>query len=63
MGIPVGPGTLYILVFADDQVLVASDEDSSYMFGKLQEVHNKSRLTINAKKPQYMLVGERNGHV
>lgn len=41
MGIPVGQELLYTLLFADNQVLIASDrEDSSYTF-RLHEEYTK----------------------
>ena len=59
MGIPVGKDTLYTLLFADDQVLIAGDrDDSSYMFRKLHEEYSKWGLTINTKKTEYMVVGD-----
>ncbi|XP_030753978.1 uncharacterized protein LOC115880821 [Sitophilus oryzae] len=59
MGIPVGKDTLYTLLFANDQVLIARDrDDSSYMFRKLHEEYSKWGLTINTKKTEYMVVGD-----
>lgn len=59
MGIPVGEETLYTLLFADDQVIIASDEDdSSYMVRHLQEEYQKWGLTINTSKTEYLVVGE-----
>ncbi|XP_030768112.1 uncharacterized protein LOC115891711 [Sitophilus oryzae] len=58
-GLPVGKDTLYTLLFADDQVLIAVDrDDSSYMFRKLHEEYSKWGLTINSKKTEYMVVGD-----
>ena len=58
MGILIGDDTLYSLLFADDQVLVAADaDDSSYMLRKLFEEYDKWGLTVNTKKTEYMIVG------
>lgn len=59
MGIQTGQETLFTLLFADDQVLIAGDQDdSSYMFRKLQTEYEKWGLTINLKKTEYMVVGD-----
>jgi len=59
MGIPIGDETLYTLLFADDQVVIAGDrDDSSYMFRKLEEEYEKWGLTISHKKTEYMVAGE-----
>lgn len=61
MGLPIGDTVLHTLLFADDQVIIAGDEDdAAYMFRKLQEEYNKWGLTINIKKTEYMVAGE--GH-
>jgi hypothetical protein len=42
MGTPIGEQTLYTLLFADDQVIVAADaEDVSFMTRKLKEEFTK----------------------
>ena len=42
MGIPIDDEVLYTLLFADDQVLLATDRDDiSYMLRKLKEEYNK----------------------
>lgn len=47
LGILVGDETLYILLFADDQIIITADEDESlYMFRRLQEDYQKCGLKI-----------------
>jgi hypothetical protein len=54
MGIPIGEQTLYTLLFADDQVIVAADaEDVSYMTRKLKQKFTKWGLEINMSKTKY----------
>ena len=51
MGIPIDDEVLYILLFADGQVLLAMDRDDlSYRLRKLKEEYNKWVLTINTPK-------------
>lgn len=58
MGLRVGDEILYSLYFADDQVVVAEDEDDlGYMIRKLQEEYEKAGLTMNMSKCEYLLVG------
>jgi hypothetical protein len=58
MGIPIGEQTLYTLLFADDQVIVAADaEDVSYMTRKLEEEFTKWGLEINMNKTKYLAIG------
>lgn len=60
MGIQIHDKTLFTLFFADDQVVVAADEmDSNYMMRKLVEEYKNWGLTINIKKTEYLVVGER----
>lgn len=59
MGITIGDETLYTLLFADDQVIIAEDaDDSNYMLRKLQEEYEKWGLILNTKKTEYMVVGD-----
>ena len=61
MGIPVRNSHLYTLCFADDQVVIAQDEDDmSYMVRKLQEEYIKAGLEINLKKTEYLAITEDN---
>lgn len=55
MGVPVRNEHLYTLSFADDQVVIAQDEeDLSFMIRKLQEAYTKAGLEINFKKTEYL---------
>lgn len=59
MGLPIGDEVIHTLLFADDQVLIAGDEDdAAYMFRKLQDEYRRWGLTINIKKTVYMVVGD-----
>lgn len=59
MGIPLRNEHLYTLCFADDQVVMAQDEeDLSYMLRKLNEEYEKVGLEINLKKTMYMTTEE-----
>ena len=49
--------SLYTLCFADDQVVIAQDEeDLSYMVRKLNEEYTKMGLEINIKKTEYLAI-------
>lgn len=62
MGIQIGDSKLYTLLFADDQIVIAEDEDdASYMTRKLKEEFLKWGLTINMDKTKYLIV-EGDGH-
>lgn len=62
MGVKMEDGTIYSLLFADDQVILAEDEeDVSYMFRKLVEEYEKWGLEINLQKTEYMVIGAQ-GH-
>jgi hypothetical protein len=56
MGLPINQDYhLYILLFADDQVIVAQDtEDAEYMLRKLVEEYMKLGLQINFWKTEYL---------
>ncbi|KAL3286212.1 hypothetical protein HHI36_000723 [Cryptolaemus montrouzieri] len=59
MGISIGDITLYTLLFADYQVIVAGDrDDAAYMLRKLEKRTNKWGTTINIKKTAIMVVGD-----
>lgn len=59
MGQEIGENTIYTLVFADDQLLIADDyEDMEYMIRKLKEEYNKWGLKINSDKSYYLIVGD-----
>jgi len=59
MGIPVRDSFLYTLSFADDQVVMAQDEeDLSFMVRKLEEEYTKNGLEINLKKTEYLATTE-----
>jgi len=58
MGISIGADFLYTLMYADDQVILANDEeDINYMTRKLIEEYEKWGLDINVSKTKYMVVG------
>src|SRR5215510_2607107 len=58
MGIPINDKFLYTLLFADDQVVVAMDEqDSSYMIRILHEQYKKWGLDINYEKMEQLIIG------
>lgn len=59
MGIPIRNEHLYTLSFADDQVVIAQDEeDLSYMVRKLKEEYSKVGLQINFDKTEYLTTEE-----
>jgi hypothetical protein len=59
MGIPIGDNTIYMLHFADDQLIIAQDlDDIEYLKRKLVEEYKKWRLEINLNKTHYMCVGQ-----
>ena len=58
MGIPINDKFLYTLLFADDQVVVAMDEqDSNYMTRKLHEQYKNWGLDINYVKTEQLIIG------
>ena len=60
MGIAIGSTCLYTLLFADDQVLIANDEDDiAYMTRKLIEEYRKCGLNINTSKTEYLVIGKK----
>jgi len=55
---------IYMLQFADDQVVMAlSMEDLQYMCQKLQEVYSKWGLVMNMAKIKYMSLGTDTNHL
>lgn len=59
MGVPVRDDYLYTLSFADDQVVIAQDEDDlSFMVRKLKEEYTKAGLEINFNKTEYLTTSE-----
>jgi len=62
MGTPITDNTLYSLNFADDQVLIAQDEDDMiYMIKKLIEEYELWGMKVYMKKTEYLnLNGNKN---
>jgi hypothetical protein len=59
MGIPIQNTYVYSLNFADDQVLLAQDnDDMEYMVRKLKEGYEEWELTVNLGKIEYVYFGE-----
>lgn len=57
MGIKINNSTLHSLLFADDHVLFAQDqEDTKYMLRNLNKKFEKWGLKLNYQKTQYMCV-------
>lgn len=64
MGISIGNDKLFTLHFADDQVIMAEDEDDVYyMIRKLDEEYRKWGLTINVSKTEYMVINGTSSHL
>ena len=59
MGVPLLDGqTLYTLCFADDQIVVAQDEeDADYMTRKLVEEYRKWGMDVSVSKTEKLVVG------
>jgi len=58
MGIPMNAKFLYTLLFADDQVVIAMDEqDSSFMIRKLHEKYKNWGLDITYEKTEQLVIG------
>lgn len=58
MGIQIENSTLHSLLFADDKVIFAQDQDDmEYMLRKLKEECEKWGLTINFQKTEYLCIG------
>lgn len=59
MGIDIDDSCLTTLLFADDQIIIANDEnDADYMFRKLQAEYKKWGLNINMTKTEYLKIGD-----
>ena len=64
MGYNVDNTMIYMLQFADDQLVMAqSKEDLQYMCRKLQEQYSKWGLTMNIAKTKYMSLGTDTNHL
>lgn len=60
MGIWIRESYLSTISFADDQVLIAQDEDDlSYMIRKLNEYYTTWGLQISLEKTEYMVIGNK----
>ncbi|XP_044755102.1 uncharacterized protein LOC123314054 [Coccinella septempunctata] len=58
MGIELKDNYIYTLQFADDQAILAGDqEDMEYMVRKLVEEYNEWGLTVNLEKTKYLRIG------
>ncbi|KAG8333849.1 hypothetical protein J6590_102119 [Homalodisca vitripennis] len=58
MGVLTGRDQIFTLLFADDQVVVAEDEeDLEYMLRKLTEEYEGWGLEVNMDKTQYLVIG------
>ena len=58
MGIEMGESNFYTMLFADDQIILANDEDDiTYMMRKLLEELKKWGLQVNMSKTEYLCVG------
>jgi len=59
MGLEIQDTTIYSMLFAGDQLLIAQDyEDLEYMTGKLIEEYELWGLELNVKKTKYMSIGD-----
>ena len=57
-GCSMGRECIFTLLFADDQVVLAEDEDDlKYMLRKLIEEYGKWGLEVNTGKTQYLAIG------
>lgn len=58
MGVRLNDEKIHTLLFADDQLILAEDEDdANYMLRKLIEEYEQWGLELNLKKTQYMVIG------
>lgn len=58
MGIWLNDSPVYTILFADDQVVMAEDQqDMTYMLNKLIEEYTKWGLEVNTEKTQSMVIG------
>jgi len=59
MGLEIQDTTIYSMVVADDQLLIAQDyEDLGYMTRKLTDEYELWGLKLNVKKTKYMTIGD-----
>jgi len=59
MGLEIQDTTIYSMLFADDQLLIAQDyEDLEYMARKLIDEYELWGLKLNATKTKYMGIGD-----
>jgi len=59
MGLEIQDMTIYPMLFADDQLLIAQDyEDLQYMTRKLIDEYELWGLKLNVKKTKYMAIGD-----
>ena len=59
MGLEIQDATVYSVLFADDQLLIAQDyEDLEYMTRKLRDEYELQGLKLNIKKTKYMAIGD-----
>lgn len=64
MGIQIDNRPIYTVLYADDQIVVAEDQqDMQYMLAKLTEEYNKWGLQLNMEKTQYMVIGGRSENI
>lgn len=60
MGLLIGDDYIHSLLFADDQVIMAGDEDDiEYMMRKLVDTYEANGLKINYKKTKYLTTKDR----
>ena len=59
MGLEIQDTTIYSMLFADDQLLIAQDyEDGEYMTRKLTDERELWGLKLNVKKTKYIAIGD-----
>jgi len=59
MGLEIQDTTIYSMLFADDQLLIAHDyEDLEYITRKLIEEYELRGLKLNVNKTKYMAIGD-----
>ena len=59
MGLEIQDTTIYSMLFADDQLLIAQDyEDLEYMTRKLIDEYELWGLKLNVKKTKYIAIGD-----
>jgi len=59
MGLEIQDTTIYSMLFADDQLLIAQYyEDLEYMTRKLIDQYELGGLKLNVKKTKYMATGD-----